>query len=268
MKFSPRIWDVDIIKAAKKFDQLFFFFFCCDGFTFDLHDPSTNQLESVQVNMASYALMAFSLVLATIAITSLQDPGVIRVQLTAQHLHAAQASNPARNASTTVEGPLGVVCAMFRDENSWNLVEWIQFHLLVGATKIVLYDDNSTVSPRELVQQFGDSVVLHTVFAMDDIPRKLLQPGRQQYVKRKTWVLNHCGRTYGSQQDGWLAVVDVDEFLFPCDRAAQPTLWDAFQQDVTPALNGTRVECLKFGFNDLGRSLKPPELQLQYHTHR
>jgi Tfp pilus assembly protein PilN len=53
----------------------------------------------------------------------------------------------------------GVVCTVLRNEARY-IPEWVAFHLIMGATKIVIYDDNSTDGIREVAAPFGDAVVI------------------------------------------------------------------------------------------------------------
>lgn len=163
----------------------------------------------------------------------------------------------------------GVICTMVKDENK-HLAEWVQFHLLVGATKIVIYDDNSTVSPREVLHSFGANVIVHDVSAIGEVPAHLLPYADRSrpYILRQIWSHIHCAKTYGGGK-GWLGVFDVDEYMFPCRRDISSSLWDAFNK----RLNGTqahaaRVECLKFGFADSNQPLGPGTVQLAAHSRR
>lgn len=54
-------------------------------------------------------------------------------------------------------GTQGVICTVLKNEAKY-VAEWIAFHLVVGATKFVIYDDNSTDNLLEVVKPFGDAV--------------------------------------------------------------------------------------------------------------
>jgi hypothetical protein len=45
--------------------------------------------------------------------------------------------------------PTGVICTVLRNEARY-VPEWVAFHLLMGATTIVIYDDNS-IGPMALM---------------------------------------------------------------------------------------------------------------------
>lgn len=167
----------------------------------------------------------------------------------------------------------GVICTMVKDENR-HLTEWVQFHLVLGATKVVLYDDNSVVSPAAALRSFGESVVIHRMRDIGDPPAYLAahaDPARP-YLTRQQWAFNHCAANHGGGH-GWLAVIDTDEYIFPCRGDTGNSLWEAFSERVThpgarPNATAAKVECLKFGFNDFNRPLEPGKLQIESHTRR
>jgi hypothetical protein len=53
----------------------------------------------------------------------------------------------------------GVICTVLRNEAKY-VPEWVAFHLLLGATKVVIYNDNSTDALREAAAPFGESVAV------------------------------------------------------------------------------------------------------------
>jgi hypothetical protein len=72
----------------------------------------------------------------------------------------SQQQQQQRNAT---QQPIGVICTVLRNEARY-VPEWVAFHLLMGATKIVIYDDNSTDSLGKAVAAFGDSVVIMDLY--------------------------------------------------------------------------------------------------------
>lgn len=161
----------------------------------------------------------------------------------------------------------GVICTMIKDETKY-LMEWVQFHLMLGATKIVVYDDNSTSDIANLLRPFGERVVVHRVADLAGLPQHLTAPGLVHHGRQEWCMKHHCAPNYGGNGSGWLAVFDVDEFIFPC-RNTGANLYDAFLQRI--ADNNTaavRLECLKFGFNDLSRPLRAGELVTELSTAR
>jgi hypothetical protein len=143
----------------------------------------------------------------------------------------------------------------------------------MGATKVVVYDDGSadSNSPAKLLQPFGSSVVVNKVQDLGPIPADFWpEHAVAPFIQRMFWAYNHCGATYGGGK-GWMAIMDTDEYLFPCRRDVSSNLQEAFAERLARSsldALGVQVECLKFGFNDVNRSLTPGELQIEFHTHR
>ena len=76
-------------------------------------------------------------------------------------------------------------------------------------------------------------------------------------------------RTTRPAAAGWLAVLDVDEFIFPCARESRDyTIWDAFSAALPPGGNAISLKCLKFGFSDFDRPLARGQLIMEHNTHR
>jgi hypothetical protein len=69
-----------------------------------------------------------------------------------------QQQQQSRRRNTT-QPHQGIICTVLRNEARY-VPEWVAFHLLMGATKVVIYDDNSTDSLRDAAAAFGDSVVV------------------------------------------------------------------------------------------------------------
>lgn len=158
---------------------------------------------------------------------------------------------------------------MVRNEASY-LTEWLHFHFLVGATRIVIYDDGSEDGLEQVVAPFGSRIVLHRLATLPGLDPEFLQKSRRAFLFRKVWAFNHCGREH-SQGAGWLAVLDVDEFIFPCNAASAADVGQGFAQRMAiagAAAVGLRLQCVKFGFNDLNRKLAPGELVTQAHSQR
>lgn len=60
----------------------------------------------------------------------------------------------------------GVICTVLRNEANY-LSEWVAFHLLMGATKIVIYDDNSTDALQAAIAPYADAV---NIIRLQDVP--------------------------------------------------------------------------------------------------
>lgn len=92
----------------------------------------------------------------------------------------------------------GIVC-IIKNEADY-IEEWISFHLIQGAKKIILYDNGSTDSINEKIRRFVE-------FGIVDY---ISYPGK----KMQCDVYNDAIRRYKDKFE-YLAFIDADEFLFP-----------------------------------------------------
>ncbi|NJO79379.1 MAG: glycosyltransferase family 92 protein [Cyanobacteria bacterium RM1_2_2] len=126
------------------------------------------------------------------------------------------------------------------------LLEWLEFHKLVGVQRFYLYENGDGHDIAEIVQPYLESgeVILH------DWP---VAPGQLPAYK-------HCLQTY-SQDSEWIAFIDLDEFLFPTVESDLKDTLDEFAS--TP---GVGVNWLMFGTS--GHGVRPAGLQIENFTKR
>jgi hypothetical protein len=102
------------------------------------------------------------------------------------------------------------VCGIFRDEADY-LAEWIEFHLLVGAERIFLYNNGSVDNYREVLAPYDDGTVV-----LREWPQT---PGLMT-------AYEHCVADQRGDSR-WIAFIDLDEFLFsPTGRPVPELLSD------------------------------------------
>lgn len=91
------------------------------------------------------------------------------------------------------------ICAILKDEADY-LWDWLIFHINQGVKHFYLYDNNEEG---------------------DEAHRKVLTKGWEPLITWVTWpgvkkqneAYNHCLKNFGSETN-WLAVIDVDEYLY------------------------------------------------------
>ncbi|CAD5980495.1 glycosyltransferase family 92 protein [Planktothrix agardhii] len=137
------------------------------------------------------------------------------------------------------------ICAILKNEAPY-LIEWLEFHKIVGVERFYLYDNFSSDHAVDLVQSYIDSgeVIWH------EWP---IKHGQLQ-------AYQHCLENY-CQETEWLALIDLDEFLFPTDKNNIQDLLDEYKE--FPAIG---VNWLVFGSS--GHRTKPDGLQIENFTHR
>ena len=80
------------------------------------------------------------------------------------------------------------------------IVEWIEYHLLVGVQKFIIYDNESTDNLRECLEPY----------IKNDIVEYIFFPGIRQQLNS----YNDAIRRY-RYSSFWFAFIDIDEFLLP-----------------------------------------------------
>lgn len=104
------------------------------------------------------------------------------------------------------------ICAIFRNEAPY-LREWIEFHRLVGVEKFYLFNNRSEDDYKSVLQPFIDSGVVE----FTEYPQPMFRPNPDPRIKRMIWSQQEV---YDKTLDklkatsGWLAFIDIDEFLF------------------------------------------------------
>lgn len=158
----------------------------------------------------------------------------------------------------------GIICTVMRNEAKY-VVEWVAFHLIVGASKIVIYDDSSTDGLAAAVAPFGDAVhVIRIKAGVNGVPSDL---GSHRAGHRQDWSFEHCKKHYANEGFvGWFGIWDVDEFVFPCRRPAMKLqgnpLWDAWTNTTKPGSDGHLLRCTLFGVNSQDKQQPPGQLVL------
>ncbi len=96
------------------------------------------------------------------------------------------------------------ICAIFRNEARF-LREWIEFHRLVGVEHFYLYNDRSTDNFAEVLKPYIEQgTVTFTSWPAQ----------KGQHLWNQICAYNDCLKKL-KHTDGWLAFIDIDEFIFP-----------------------------------------------------
>ncbi|NEP78864.1 MAG: glycosyltransferase family 92 protein [Okeania sp. SIO3B3] len=138
------------------------------------------------------------------------------------------------------------ICAIMKNEGEY-LVEWLEFHNLVGVERFYLYNNNSTDNTVDILDIYTDrgKVIWH------DWP---LQVDQQS----KAYI--HCLENYTTETE-WIAFIDLDEFLFPTEKDNLQEILEEFV-----GYPGIGVNWLNFGPS--GHEKQPEGLQIENYTRR
>ncbi|CAM9267501.1 unnamed protein product [Laminaria digitata] len=101
-------------------------------------------------------------------------------------------SNGGQSVDTTL-----ALCTMFKDEAPY-LEEWLQYHWLLGVSKVYMYDNGSLDNSRALLKKYESSGFVHV--------RDWRHEGAQ------TEALNDCLCRF-RHTTRWMTFIDVDEFM-------------------------------------------------------
>lgn len=137
------------------------------------------------------------------------------------------------------------ICAIMKNEGPY-LIEWLEFHKLMGVERFYLYDNCSNDCTSQILDHYitlGE-VVYHF---WPQHPGQVL-------------AYNHCLKNYHLESD-WIAFLDLDEFLFP---TVENNLLEVLEK--FPDVPGVVVNWLIFGTS--GHNQKPAGLQIENFNHR
>ncbi len=87
-------------------------------------------------------------------------------------------------------------------KNEQNIIEWLEYHRLVGVNHFYIYDNESTDGLKEKLQPYMDEGVVTYIYF----------PGRYQQMPAYNHAIEHF--KYDTK---WLAVIDGDEYLIPVE---------------------------------------------------
>ncbi len=101
------------------------------------------------------------------------------------------------------------IAAIFRNEATY-LKEWIEFHLSMGFEHFYLFDNLSTDNPRRVLEPYISNGRVELTLLSYDHSNSFEWNAVQCTAYRKA-LQDACGKTK------WLAILDIDEFLFSVD---------------------------------------------------
>lgn len=106
------------------------------------------------------------------------------------------------------------VACIAKDEDLY-LEEWVNFHRVVGAEQIYIYDNESKTPIRELLSKYLREKIVTVI----EIPGRHIQMD----------AYSHCLKNFGNQTK-WMAFIDVDEFLVPKSCDSVPQVLNEFEE--------------------------------------
>jgi Glycosyltransferase family 92 len=115
-----------------------------------------------------------------------------------------------------------VICAIFRDEAPY-LKEWIQFHRLLGVEHFYLYNNRSSDGFKEVLEPYINKKIVTLI----NWPYKYKEPGQWGSIQCSAYQ-DRIDRIKGKAK--WLAILDIDEFLFPTEKESLTEFLKDYEQ--------------------------------------
>lgn len=154
------------------------------------------------------------------------------------------------------------ISAIFKAENPY-LLEWIEFHRLMGVGHFYLYDNDGGDEAKSLLKPYVDRgiVTRHDWLQYDDTRHDGPTPYKTR--NKAHFAFAHAAVHYWDRQD-WLMKIDIDEFLVPTDGSAD--LANAIGRLDRGRIKGVKIPRITFG--DCGHVSRPEGLVIEAYTKR
>ncbi len=149
------------------------------------------------------------------------------------------------------------ICAIFKDEAPY-LKEWIEFHKLQGVEHFFLYNNNSSDDYLNVLQSYilsNEVTVIEWPYTYQPVNEGNALP----WIAIQTGAYTDCIKKYGDKTC-WLAVIDIDEFLFCLTGQALPDFLQNYKK-----YGGVGVNWLYFGTSYV-ESLPEGSLMIEHLT--
>jgi len=137
------------------------------------------------------------------------------------------------------------VCCIAKNEHPF-ICEWIDHHILIGAEKIIIFDNNSDPPLRIFLREYIENKIV----SVHEIN------GKEQQIP----AYYNCLSKYASEFK-WIAFIDVDEFLIP-------KISDDIRMILTDYedYGGLGVHWVEFGSS--GHIIRPKAFQMKSYVYR
>lgn len=150
------------------------------------------------------------------------------------------------------------ICTIAKNQGCY-LLEWLEFHKLVGIEHFYFYDNESSDDTKEILD-FYTSMGEATYHFWHSDPKQSKYKQRKNIPHPHGRAIYHCLENYRNESD-WIAFIDVDEFLFSPQKNNLQNVLEEYRD--FPAI---LVNWLNFGSS--GHLVKPKGLQIENYTKR
>jgi len=144
------------------------------------------------------------------------------------------------------------IIAMFRNETRF-LVEWIEYHKLVGVKRFYLYDNESLEDPLPILQPYIErNEVVY-------IPWRSIGQGKKRHDQCQRTAFIHGIKRAIQERVKWVALVDLDEFMVPNSADNLPEIFDRYSDK---RIGGLYIKLINFGTSGVEK-IGPDELSIE-----
>lgn len=151
------------------------------------------------------------------------------------------------------------ICAIAKNEGAY-LLEWLEFHKLVGVEHFYFYDNESNDNTREILDLYEKSgYISYHYWDSQKIKKEQAKYRKSKYAPHK-YAVQHCLENYCYESE-WIAFLDLDEFLFSPKKNDLKDVIEDYRN-----FPGVLVNWLSFGSS--GYLTKPKGLQIENFTKR
>lgn len=99
------------------------------------------------------------------------------------------------------------LCAMYKNEAKY-LLEWIEYHLMIGVQHFYLYNNLSNDHHKSLIEPYiNNGIISYHEYNVD-----ITNVGHMNAFKNVDYPYNHCVRTYKAESK-FIGFIDIDEFI-------------------------------------------------------
>jgi hypothetical protein len=136
-----------------------------------------------------------------------------------------------------------VFVAIVRNEAQY-IVEWIEYHLLQGAGKILIYDNDSNDNLKEVIAPYVNEGLVEYVFWPSkglhcfgyDVPKGGWKLQQEWVAKIQISAYEDAIKRFESVAY-WVAFIDIDEFIVPTAKNTVSETLEDFEGEAGVALN-------------------------------
>lgn len=109
------------------------------------------------------------------------------------------------------------ICALFNNESEY-LVEWIEYHKIIGIDHFYIYNNSSTDRSVDVLTPYIREGLVTLFYWPTHVPEHLRQDPMMLALSTQLSAYENASKYAAIKDSRWLLVLDVDEFLVPVSK--------------------------------------------------